>query len=46
MKQLIIHIKQLNTHYINPETKQSCELEEAMEYLLKLREEYFNKYLK
>ena len=32
--------------YINPETKQSCELEEAMEYLLKLREEYFNKYLK
>ncbi len=36
----------LYTHYINPETKQSCELEEAMEYLLKLREEYFNKYLK
>ncbi len=35
----------LYSHYINPETKQKCELEEAMEYLLGLREEYFNKYL-
>lgn len=35
----------LYSHYVNPETKQICELEEAMEYLLNLREEFFNKYL-
>lgn len=32
------------SHYINPETKQRCEIEEAMDYLLKLRKEYWEKY--
>jgi capsule polysaccharide export protein KpsC/LpsZ len=32
------------SHYVNPETKQPCEIEEAMEYLLSLRKEYFEKY--
>lgn len=31
----------LYTRYINPEKQCSCEIEEAMDYLLKLREEYF-----
>ena len=30
------------SHYINPEKKCKCEIEEAMDYLLKLREEYFS----
>lgn len=29
------------SHYVNPETKSRCEIEEAMDYLLKLRDEYF-----
>lgn len=29
------------SYYINPETKQLCEIEEAMDYLLDLRDEYF-----
>lgn len=33
----------MNTFYINPERQCCCEIEEAMDYLLKLREEYFNK---
>jgi len=32
----------LYNKYVNPETKQQCEIEEAMDYLLKLREEYWN----
>jgi capsular polysaccharide export protein len=28
--------------YVNPETQKECEIEEAMDYLLKLREEYVN----
>ena len=31
----------LYSHYVNPDTKKVCEIEEAMDYLLKLREEYF-----
>ena len=30
------------SNYINPEKKCRCEIEEAMDYLLKLREEYWN----
>ncbi len=30
------------SHYINPEKKCRCEIEDAMEYLLKLRDEYLN----
>lgn len=30
------------SHYVNPEKKCRCEIEEAMDYLLKLREEYFS----
>lgn len=30
----------LYSYYINPETKQVCEIEDAMDYLLDLREEY------
>lgn len=29
------------SHYVNPDKKCRCEIEEAMAYLLKLREEYF-----
>lgn len=29
------------SRYVNPETNKQCEIEEAMDYLLKLREEYF-----
>lgn len=29
------------SHYVNPETKSRCEIEDAMDYLLKLRDEYF-----
>ncbi len=32
------------SHYINPETKKPCEIEEAIDYLLKLRAEYFEKF--
>ena len=31
------------SHYVNPEKECCCEIEEAMDYLLKLRDEYFNK---
>lgn len=31
------------SHYVNPIKKCRCEIEEAMDYLLKLREEYFSK---
>lgn len=30
------------SHYVNPDKKCRCEIEEAMDYLLKLRDEYFN----
>ena len=30
------------TYYVNPDKKCRCEIEEAIDYLLKLREEYFN----
>lgn len=30
--------------YVNPETGKKCEIEEAMDYLLSLRKEYFEKY--
>lgn len=30
------------SYYVNPEKKCRCEIEEAMDYLLKLRDEYFN----
>lgn len=30
------------SHYVNPDRKCKCEIEEAMDYLLKLRSEYFN----
>ena len=30
------------TYYVNPDKKCRCEIEEAMDYLLKLRDEYFN----
>lgn len=30
------------SHYVNPEKNCRCEIEEAMDYLLKLREEYFS----
>ena len=30
------------THYVNPDKQCRCEIEEAMDYLLKLRDEYFN----
>lgn len=29
------------SHYVNPDKKCRCEIEEAMDYLLKLRDEYF-----
>lgn len=29
------------SHYINPDKKAKCEIEDAMDYLLKLRDEYF-----
>lgn len=29
------------SYYVNPDTGKQCEIEEAMDYLLKLREEYF-----
>ena len=29
------------SHYVNPDKKCKCEIEEAMDYLLKLRDEYF-----
>ena len=32
------------THYINPETKTKCEIEEAIDYLLGLRAEYFREF--
>ena len=32
------------SHYVNPDTGSQCEIEEAMEYLLKLREEYFKEF--
>ena len=31
------------SYYVNPEKQCRCEIEEAMDYLLKLREEYFKK---
>ena len=31
------------SYYVNPETKVQCEIEDAMDYLLKLRGEYFQK---
>ncbi len=31
------------SHYVNPETKSRCEIEEAIDYLIKLRDEYFQK---
>ena len=31
------------SYYVNPETKAPCEIEDAMDYLLKLRGEYFAK---
>lgn len=31
------------SHYVNPDKKCRCEIEEAMDYLLKLRDEYFEK---
>lgn len=34
----------LYTHWVNPETRKRCEIEEAMDYLLKLRAEYFEKF--
>ncbi|MBO6273446.1 glycosyltransferase [bacterium] len=30
------------SYYVNPDKKCRCEIEEAMDYLLKLRDEYFN----
>ena len=30
------------SHYVNPDKQCRCEIEEAMDYLLKLRDEYFN----
>lgn len=32
------------SYYVNPEIGKQCEIEEAMDYLLKLRTEYFDKY--
>lgn len=32
------------SYYVNPEKESRCEIEEAMDYLLKLRDEYFNEY--
>ena len=32
------------SHYVNPNTGAQCEIEEAMDYLLKLREEYFKEF--
>lgn len=32
-----------NTIWVNPEKKSQCEIEEALDYILKLREEYFTK---
>ncbi len=34
----------LYSHYMNPETNLPCELEEAISYILKLRNEYFKQY--
>ena len=33
------------TYYVNPDKKCRCEIEDAIEYLLKLRDEYFSKKL-
>lgn len=30
------------SHYVNPDKKCRCEIEDAMDYLLRLRDEYFN----
>ena len=32
------------SHYVNPDKKSGCEIEEAMDYLLRLRDEYFSKH--
>ncbi len=32
------------SYYVNPDKKCRCEIEEAMDYLLKLRDEYFSEY--
>ena len=32
------------THYVCPDTKKRCEIEDAIEYLIKLRKEYFREY--
>ena len=32
------------SYYVNPKTQSRCEIEEAMDYLLELRDEYFTKY--
>ena len=32
------------SYYVNPDKKCRCEIEEAMDYLLKLRDEYFREY--
>ena len=32
------------SYYVNPEKESRCEIEEAMDYLLKFRDEYFNEY--
>ncbi|MDR3048307.1 MAG: capsule biosynthesis protein [Elusimicrobiota bacterium] len=34
----------LYSRYFNPDTRKPCEIEEAIEYLLKIRQEYFQKY--
>ena len=34
----------LYSHYVSPKTNQRCEIEEAMDYLLELRSEYFYKF--
>ena len=34
----------LCSYYVNPETGQRCEIEEAMSYLLKLRKQYFREF--
>ncbi|MCD7780166.1 MAG: hypothetical protein LUH05_05790 [Candidatus Gastranaerophilales bacterium] len=40
----IIYI--MYSYYVNPEKGKPCEIEEAIDYLLKLRDEYFNEYCK
>ncbi|HCU58915.1 MAG TPA: hypothetical protein DIC64_02930 [Alphaproteobacteria bacterium] len=34
----------LYSYYVNPDTRKQCEIEEAMDYLLKLRQEYFEEF--